>query len=66
MLKLFKQMLVEYGRKRPHTLWKLEMVLNYIKLGSWMEVNNFYIPPGKRLDSREDVFESVVKIINNK
>ena len=65
ILKILKKILIIVGKfSKPNFIWNLEMVLNYIKLGKWMQTNGFYT--NKRLPNRNAVFDAVLNNIKEK
>jgi len=61
----FKQFLTTIGAwMGAPRLHQLQMGLNYMKLGSWMAMNNF--PTGRRLSTRQEVFDAVAEQVRDK
>lgn len=64
LLKIFKKCLTIIGTKLdPRTLWKLEMAVNYMKIGRWMKDHGFQAE--QRLSNRVLVFDAVANKLRN-
>jgi len=64
-IQLFKRCLTIVGaRMSAHGLHQLQMVINYMKLGSWMAENDFHIE--RRVPDRSAVFAAVAKQVHDK
>ena len=62
---IYLKRILLYIGKRFYGSWvfSIEMTLNYIKLGRWMSVNNFYTDD--RLPNRNAVFDSVIHVVQD-
>jgi hypothetical protein len=64
LMGIFKKALTNIGaRLSEHRLHRIQMVANYMKLGRWMQENNFTFP--KRVKDRELVFADIARRIQN-
>jgi len=64
ILKLFKRFLTTIGSKMSEkNIWRLQMIINYMRIGRWMAVNDFHAP---KLASRYAVFDTVIGKVYNK
>ncbi len=62
--KILKKFLLILGKyAKPNLIWSADMLLNYVKLGGWMQENGFYT--NKRLPDRNAVFDSVLNKIKD-